>query len=154
MMRLLLTAMALLIGLAGCGNAEDSTTAPSGDPDTLVSYSRTGGIAGVDERLRVAPDGAATLTLGPTANPASFQLAAADLATLRDEVDAADLANFEPPGPTACADCFVYDIETADGRASYAETDQPPPAVQALAAHLGAIVEHNYPAGAPAVKGG
>ena len=48
--------------VAGCGSADDpSADDPVLTNGALVTYTRTGGVGGIDERLRIDPDGGATI---------------------------------------------------------------------------------------------
>lgn len=132
--------------VAGCGG-DDEAEAPSAPPSgTLVVYERGGGIAGVQEELRVERDGRATVTTGgPDGGRATFDLGDAELQRLADEVAAADLS--DPPGPpdTACADCFVYRVEAGGRAVEFDEIDQPTESLSALVRHLGAVVAAHAP---------
>ena len=45
----------------------------------------------------------------------------------------------EDPGPSVCADCFVYEVVYGDLEISYDDLDTPPASISALVAHLGEI---------------
>ena len=80
--------------------------------ETLVSYSRSGGIAGSAEQLIVDRDGRAVLSTegGAEAGEEEFELSDAELARLEGSLDAA--AGIEvPPPPPGCVDCFSYSVE-------------------------------------------
>ena len=111
----------LALGLGACGDDDEVTTEPSGSNGPLVSYERTGGIAGLSESLTVAEDGQAELGVGqPDPATTEFGVADAELESLRATVEAADLGGVSlPGGPSACADCFVYEIETEAGAVTY-----------------------------------
>ena len=112
--------LALLVALTGCGSSSGgpstTPTGPSHDPAApLVTYLKSGGIAGIYERLTVDPTGRATVSQGlpSTAKVKSFSLTSSELSALKHSLDAADLESQKNASPQACADCFVYDITYA-----------------------------------------
>ena len=137
--RLCLLLPTLLI--AGCGSSSQETTAgststPAGS-QALVIYSKTGGIAGIHERLSVEPSGVATVSQGLPAEAKTkiFKLTAAELASLRRTLDAADLASLPSTPSQGCADCFLYAITYNGTTWRGDEATLPPavrPAIQAL----------------------
>lgn len=135
-----------LFAIAGCG--DDATTPePPQDPQTgpLVTYSRGGGVAAVDEQLRVERDGAATVIAGygPT-EPQTFQIGEDELALLESELDAADFEAIDP-GPTGCADCFIYEVTYDANSYSYDDVADPPQSVLTAVGHLGQLTADHYP---------
>ncbi len=105
--------VALLALAAGCGSKDSSTstTKPGAQP-ALVTYVKSGGIAGIYEKVVVDESGKATVSQGlpSTAKVKSFSLSDAELSALRRSLDAAELASQKNASPQGCADCFVYDI--------------------------------------------
>jgi hypothetical protein len=102
-MRRIALTLAAAVLLSGCGSGYDDMTAPPREPrvpgptDTLVVYERSGGVAGIRERLAVRPDGAARLeTGGAKLEVQRFDLDPAELEGLRAAVDAVDFAQLEP----------------------------------------------------------
>jgi hypothetical protein len=79
-----------------------------------------------------------------------FDLSAAELGELEEAVDAADLAGVSVAPESGCADCFVYEISTAAGTATYDDAQasgladgEVPESVLTLSAMLsGLIAEH------------
>lgn len=138
----LIAATALLLA-AGCGGGDESTTASPDGP--LVTYSKSGGIAGIEERLVIEPDGSATVSTGPDGSQRSFALGADELSVLEAELEAADLDAVEDR-PTGCADCFHYEISYGGSTVGYDEIIQPPQSVAAVASHLAALVDEHAPA--------
>jgi hypothetical protein len=122
----------------------------------LVAYTRTGGVGGVDEHLRIDPDGAATISIGAPENAQrSFQLSDSELQRVQSLLDAADLGAMpENPQPTGCADCFVYTVEYGGHTITYDDASPPPASVGALVTGLGDLAEANHPASAGFIKGG
>jgi hypothetical protein len=149
MRRLVLTTLAS-IALLGCGDSGDEETGTGetrvpGPTDTLVVYSRSGGVAGVRERLAVRPDGAARVESGGRARRVDLGPAELDgLRVARDRVDFAKLDTRygkEPPPP----DTFAETV-TADGRTvSLIEGGQPPPELQRLLSVCAGIVARYAP---------
>jgi hypothetical protein len=142
----------------GCGDSDDSQD-PSGPVLTngaLVSYTRTGGVGGIDEHLRIDPDGAATIAIGaPEDVQRTFQLSDAELARIQALLDVADFGAMpENPQPTGCADCFVYTVEYGGRTITYDDASPPPASVGALVTGLGDLAAANHPASAGYIKGG
>lgn len=126
--------------LAGCGSSGEETGASSTStsiPDqgnVLVIYSKSGGIAGMDEQLTIERSGAATLT-SRGAPSGRFQLTPAELSSLTDTLDAAPLDSKPTPTQTGCADCFEYSIAYGDTTLTADEVNLPGgirPAIAAL----------------------
>lgn len=124
--------------LSGCGDDEapDSPTPPT--DGQLVSYSRSGGIAGVDQVLTIDADGTGTYEVGqPEPERRSIELSAAELEELRGLLEAAALDAVEPE-QTGCADCFVYTIDYAGTETTLDDVTllDAPGSVQEVIAHL------------------
>ena len=137
--------VAAAIAVSGCGSDGATTTT---DPDLagpLVVYQRSGGIAGVDEKLDVERDGSASVSTGGV-EPAhsSFRLSDAELKELSAELDAADFGAVTTSGPSSCADCFVESVATG-GRTTtiVAEIEPPPDSVTTALAHLRELVQRS-----------
>ena len=152
---LVLAAVAALA--PGCGSNDDPGPA---DPDptggALVVYSRSGGVGGIDERLRISSDGEATLSYGPPVeSDHSFQLSDAQLTDIQSQLAAADFDSIPAnPEPTGCADCFEYTIEYGGRTIFYDDASPPPASVAAAVAALGELAQTNQPASAGFIKGG
>jgi hypothetical protein len=104
-------------------------------PSLLVSYHRTGGFIGVDDRLSITSDGHVTRT-DRTGATAEFDLSPAALSELQDALEAADfpsLAKVYKP-PFVVSDGFDFTI-TSHGRTVvvFAEAVIPPA--------LGAVID-------------
>jgi hypothetical protein len=143
----LVVAVTLLIcpATVGCGD-DDDRRSPSGDQE-LLSYTRSGGIAGVSERLVIAADGSATLRIGfGDPDERRFELDSAQLERLRDLLAAADFAGVGPDRGIGCADCFQYEIAYAGKTTAFAEIDDIPESVGVVVLELGRIVEAEAPA--------
>ncbi len=86
-----LVAAALATALAGCGG--DDPDAPPAGGDPAIEYVRTGGLAGVGERLEIGADGRATLLTGGDAGPPRrFNVPAQQAEGVRQALDDADFA--------------------------------------------------------------
>ncbi len=151
----LIGAALLALAAAGCEKDEpelpiaaESTTTTDSDPDgpLLVGYTRTGGVAGINEQLGVNEDGAATLELGQgdQLTSSAFELTPSELDRLTRALDDAELEPGAAP-QTGCADCFVYEIAYT-GRSSSFDQTQVPPGAQQLVDVLEQLVEDNIPA--------
>jgi hypothetical protein len=138
-MKLLATVLALAASVipAACGDDAIHDPPPwprvPGPANTIVVYERTGGIAGIRERLAVRPDGAARLETGYPSGPGykvkRFELSPVELDDLRSARDAVEFAELDdeyaPDQPVA--DGFATAI-TAEGREVTVLTEGDPPA--------------------------
>jgi hypothetical protein len=96
----------------------------------------------------VGNDGSATVEAGVKGAREEFVLEADELETLRSELEAADLDEVaQPPGPTGCADCYVYEVAYGGETISYEESLEAaiPASVIALVSHLSEITADHYP---------
>jgi hypothetical protein len=100
----------------GTGAAESQPASlPLGiDPATyvIVTFQRTGGLAGVDERAQLYLDGHVTLERRGQ-EPATFQLSAAEQAQIEAAFESADFYRNTQQAPTpwpAPADAFAYEL--------------------------------------------
>ncbi len=152
--------LATVTVLAGCGSSADESTSTTGAPvqtnGALVTYTRTGGVGGIDEHLRIEPNGAATLSYGePTNSSRSFDLTPTELDHINSLLDAADLDSMPAnPQPTACADCFVYTVEYGGRTITYDDASPPPQSVGELVNGLGDLASAHQPQAAGYIKGG
>ncbi len=141
----LLSACVALVAI-GCGDDEPATTAP--DSSALVTYARSGGIASMPESLVVRNDGSATVEAGVKGAREEFVLDADELETLRSELEAADFDEIAlPPGPTGCADCYVYEVAYGSETISYDDSVGAaiPASVSAVVSRLSEITADHYP---------
>jgi hypothetical protein len=88
----------------------DTPPAPAAGESTLVTFHRTGGIAGVDDRVTVKADRHVTVrSRGSSAGHRRISVAA--IRRLRHALKEARLGRPPPQGPPGgCADCFHYTI--------------------------------------------
>jgi len=134
--------MAAALAVGACGGEDETATTRTDADGPLVVYERSGGIAGVAERLEIASDGAVAVTAGAVdPQRADFQLSDEELQQLNSELDAADLEAVSTTGPGACADCFIESVATG-GRTTtiVAEMEAPPDSVATLLEHLRELV--------------
>jgi hypothetical protein len=121
------------LGVAGCGDGSSvtgggaasassaATAAPSSNaPSGAIVVTRTGGIAGVVDLVRIAADGTASIT-SRTGGAHACQPAAQAIDRLR----AIDLAALQatPTRSSRLADGFNYSVKAASGSASATEGD-------------------------------
>ena len=137
-MRTLLLAGLALVLLAGCGDDEDGGGKPA-LAGTLI-YERGGGLAGRRDRLVVAPDGRAKLTVrGKTRD---VELKPQELDRIAAEVKKADLPSVpeRSTSPKPIPDTFAYRIQYGTSEVT---TDDPamPDELRSLVARLGQLVE-------------
>lgn len=120
--------------IAGCGGSsvsvstDDSPTASSSGSDSpsdsastsALVVTRTGGIAGVLDMVRIAADGSATIT-----SKAGKGGACTPSGTALDRLRAIDLAAVQasPTKPTGMADGFNYSVKSGSGSAAASEGD-------------------------------
>jgi hypothetical protein len=102
---------------------------------TLVSFTRSGGVAGSQLALRVTTDGRALVTANR--RPRAFQLHATTTRRLRRLLADARFDRVDT-GPSRCADCFVYSVRYGGRHVSYddAQTRQVPGSVRAVVEEL------------------
>ncbi|HEU5101378.1 MAG TPA: hypothetical protein VFU22_20285 [Roseiflexaceae bacterium] len=86
----------------------------AGPANLLISYNKSGGIAGVDETLTVYADG--SIVLQDRAGEARAQAAASDIHALQTLLASPEFAALSPTRLPAAADQFVYEL-TVPGRA-------------------------------------
>jgi hypothetical protein len=147
-----LLALALAVALmlvAGCGNESRQTTTDSsripGPNDTLVVYDKSGGEAGMRQRLAVRPDGAARIETND--GVARVDLRPEELDAVRRTVDAAFGAQLEPvygkePPPL---DSFVTTVLVDTRRVRVLPGGKPPRELQELISVCAAIVRRYEP---------
>jgi len=149
-----LVLLGLLVLAAGCGgdDGDGKTTTESrvpGPSDELVAYERTGGIAGVTERLDVRPDGAARISVVEAGKLKRdrFKLTPGELDGLRAAVDAAEGADLEirygsDPEPN---DAFKTNV-LVDGRViTVVSGGDPPPELDRLLNVCAGLIQQHRP---------
>jgi len=138
-------AMAAALTVSACGGDADPATTRTDADGPLVVYERSGGIAGVAERVEVSSDGAVAVTAGAVdPQRADFQLSDEELQQLSSELGAADLDAVSTTGPGACADCFIESVATGGHTTTIVgELEPPPESVATLLDHLRELVTRN-----------
>jgi hypothetical protein len=130
-----------LLGLGGEAVAATAAdTAPVGE--FRLAYKRSGGIAGSTQTLAVRPGRRATATTdtGPTERTrVEFRLSPRRVRALQQVLAKADIGSIPPPGPSGCADCFLYDLRY-DGHHIEMEEVDVPPRLAPVFAQLDAII--------------
>ena len=118
---------ALVLALAGAPATASAKT--------LVSFSQSGGLAGVSTTVTVTTTG--HVAVDGSRRDRSLRLRTATLRHLRELLSAArwDRAN---PGQSHCADCFEYVVRYHGRRASYddSQAKQVPRSVRAVVTEL------------------
>ncbi|KUL41342.1 hypothetical protein [Actinoplanes awajinensis] len=107
-----------------------------------MDFSRSGGFAGLDERLHIDADGTATVTRkGRAGKP--VQLTTTQLAALRKALSdpALDAPADAPADPRACADAFQYEIRTPSWRGSADDCNPGTPAMQKVLSALTPLLQ-------------
>jgi hypothetical protein len=141
-MRLIALGVAMVLVVAGCGGGDESVPDPPQGGGPLVVYTKSGGVAGVNEHLEIDDDGAATLTVGYQPDQVQrFELGADQLEQLRGLLEEADFAGVDPGPGIGCADCFQYEIAYAGTTTAFAEIAGIPDSVGRVVTTLGEIVD-------------
>jgi hypothetical protein len=91
-------ALAFLLLTAGCGQASAAGLGGT------VQYSRSGGIAGISEAMKIGPDGRGKIA------KRSFRLTATEGKRLATALRKADLAHTKSPKGGGCCDLLSYSI--------------------------------------------
>lgn len=115
--------------LSACGPAQ--IIPPADQPQVLPSptaswqltFTQSGGLAGVNLGLQIASDGQLTAQDNRSGKSVTGQLDAATLRKLSGLVSSVALAGSQSPG-SSCADCFLYDVQiTSAGRTTHIQAD-------------------------------
>jgi hypothetical protein len=120
----LATLMTTMVIGVGCGSADTGTVSAHAGAARLVSYERTGGIAGVEDHVNVFAGGAVTVRHRDGAKHHT-RLSARRMRALRRAIAA---AHFEQPitaGPTSCSDCFAFHLRHDGHTLSFSEVGAP-----------------------------
>ena len=110
--------------------AAPTTTAPPSRFE-FVDYRVTGGIAGVNEDLKVYPDGRATYQSGTTVT--EFTVSASTVADLRAALDKAGVTTLAPVNGTATPDVFQYNVIYGGRSVRFVDGAMPAPLGPAVA---------------------
>src|SRR4051795_9451597 len=95
--------LAVVFGLCACGSDASAATLQGN-----VTYGKSGGIAGVVQKLTVRPDGSGVASNFETKR--TFKLPASRLRQVEKAVRTADLAHTRSPKPGKGADGFSYGV--------------------------------------------
>ncbi len=133
--------------LAGCGGESDASSAPRDPPGDgfRLRYERSGGFAGVQEDLRVAPDRRAIIVTREAGAPSTsrFRLSERAVDGLRAAFREAGWRRVESPGNYGgCADCFLYRIAYQGRVVRFDDVTFPKP-LRPVVRRLDAIVAHH-----------
>jgi hypothetical protein len=129
-----------VVALGGCGGAPVPRTTASASTDTLVEFGRQGGIAGLSDRLTVRADGGLTVVRVRPAVNRTGQLAATELADLRQLLTDAHLAQVPTVQRGNGSDLFTYQVTYGDIGILAQDGAVVPPLLSVIAA-LSAIVD-------------
>ena len=144
MRSMLLAALALVLTLGS--SACDETTPTQDDPGTprtLLTYQRSGGFAGLTQRLEVLTDGTAT-SEGTGVNKSEFEVSDERVRQLSDALGDIDWARAaDEPENTACADCYIYDIAYEGHRVSTMATGNSGRELRDLLSLVNAIISES-----------
>ena len=123
----------LLVFGAGCG--DDEAPEDPTEPAT-ITYSRSGGVAGIDETLTVRPDGSGEFERGSAGDSPvdRFQLEPSRHEELTEVVGELDFAALDAGQSATCADCFIYEISYGDSTLTADDVTAKPELRRALSA--------------------
>ncbi|MGH2774476.1 MAG: hypothetical protein ACRDJT_03455 [Actinomycetota bacterium] len=134
MRKLALVLIVLVAAALGCSEGEDAPAAenPAPDPGTktetedpsnapgstgvLLTFRRSGGLAGTTETITIRSDGQGEIE-GDATPPQRLEVPPELLGQLEEELQTLDWARAaSEPRNVDCADCFVYDIRSGGQR--------------------------------------
>jgi hypothetical protein len=145
-MRLLAATIACLVALATGAAAVAAAPAPT-YAFTLL-YERSGGFAPSTDRLEVAPGRSAVAESSGTRagnRRVQFRISNRRIRALERSLRRAHFGSLENPGPSGCADCFVYSIFYR-GHQLELDESQMPRQLGAAVAEIEAIISaHTIP---------
>ena len=98
----------------------------------MVTFVRSGGLAGVEERLVIGRDGQGMLTTRSQPKPSLFAIGSDDLAHLRSLLENARLSSLRRQYPPRGADMFQYDVAYSGQSVTAYDTSIPPPLQPAI----------------------
>jgi hypothetical protein len=137
------SAAILLVALLGACGASSGASETTRAARPLVTFARTGGLAGVRDTLRVSVAGRVAVTRRPASSPTRFtRLGPRRLGALRRALRRARLPRrARYPGPPGSADLFHYVIATPGHRVEAGGLGRAPARVRRLIARLTALLE-------------
>ena len=99
---------------ASCTRSSTNTYSPPAiEDDWSVNMTLSGGIAGLMRTIEVKADGSFTVTDKRVGNTVSGELTEDELAKLEEMLSSLKFSTSK--NPSACADCFEYEIEIISG---------------------------------------
>jgi hypothetical protein len=102
---------ALVISACSLSKPEAIKTAlPTLEGGWTIHMTHSGGIMGLSRSITIASDGKYTVVDERANKSVEKVLGPGELAKLRDIVANSNYLTLAPPRPSACADCFIYDI--------------------------------------------
>jgi hypothetical protein len=115
---LLCISLVLMTLASACGPARLEPSGPQPLPSPTQSWTlsltQSGGLAGVSLKVTVSSDGQLTAEDQRTGRIVTQRLSPDVLARLA-ALYSSDLQVVRQPAPSACADCFTYDLEASSG---------------------------------------
>ncbi len=126
-----------LLALAGCGSESDAATLKG-----ALTYSRTGGLSGVSDKLAVQSDGAAKVTTRKGSK--SFKLSKDERTRLTKALANADLANVKVNATPPVPDAFQYALHYRTSKFAFNDTNMPK-ALKPVVSELNKLVKAHAP---------
>ena len=115
-------ALALVLLAAACGNAAGRLPAQLGG---TVTYTRSGGMAGLYQQLRVDRQGRDRYTSLKPPRRRAFRVSAGDRSRLAEALRKADLAHLRIHRSAPVADAFHFTLAYRGHRLAFQQTDTP-----------------------------
>lgn len=110
--QILYVALALVVLAIGGGQASAAVLGGT------IEYSKSGGIAGIDESMKIGRDGRGKI------EQRSFRLTAGERSKLAAAIRRADLAHTKSPKGASCCDMFFYSIRYRGHKVSWDDTSR------------------------------
>jgi hypothetical protein len=127
-------ALLIAVLLFGCGG----DAASGATLESTLSYSRSGGFAGISESVSVSPGGKATFAVKKRR---TATLTRAERSRLARYAEAADIPNVKVPKGSRCCDTFAYDLSYRGRTLSWYDGGKVPKALSTLVAELNRLVK-------------
>lgn len=116
----------VLVSSAGCLGSRTPAVNKTPPPAMIVDYHRSGGIAGLDDRLVIFDNGVAVIS-GKSAST-EISLTATDMALIAVLFNQSDFSQLQPSysAPSGSADVITYTLSYHGKTVTAAETSVPP----------------------------